>query len=317
MPTADNVLRRKLKRGGVARSPLPETDFIGDTFARQIEEGFRPLVKTVISAMVLECKIMKLSAAQQDLSVPTMLGMLEVEDANVHGLVSIDTDLAFHLIDLMLGGDPAVAPVPITRSFTSIDMALCRLPLEALAQGFAAALGVFFGRPLTKKISITGQRQDVTQMRIAPGYVDVLVYNLALDIGELARSGNLHLFLPLASLDVIRAAMEGEAAKVPDDAPHDLWRMQMRRAAATAPVIVNAVLHRQQMTIAALQALKPGDMFDIPASAPDEVQLLVAQPGGKTAQVAAGRLGAYQGSKVVKLSIPVDPRIRDQVQHIL
>ena len=36
MPTAENLLKRKLQQGGVARSPLPEPDFIGETFARQL-----------------------------------------------------------------------------------------------------------------------------------------------------------------------------------------------------------------------------------------------------------------------------------------
>ncbi len=168
MSTTENLLKRKLAQGGVARSPLPEPDFVGETFARHLEEGFRPLVKTMVSAMVLECKIIKLADALQDISVPTMLGLLEVEDSKAQGLLAVDTDLTYHLIDLMLGGDHASAPVPITRSFTSIDMGLCRLPLEALANAFMGAVASCFGRPVTKSLDVIGQRQDITQIRIAP-----------------------------------------------------------------------------------------------------------------------------------------------------
>ena len=317
MPTAENLIERKLQRGGVARSPLPEPDFIGETFARHLEEGFRLLVKTMVSAMVLECKIIKLADALQDISVPTMLGLVEVEDSKAQGLLAIDTDLTFHLIDLMLGGDHAAAPIPITRSFTSIDMALCRLPLETMSTAFMAAVASCFGRPVTKQLAITAQRQDITQVRIAPDYVDVLVYNLALDIGEAARAGNLRLVLPLAALDAIRAAVQDEVVDASADQPHDLWRVQMRRAAATAPVVIDVVLHRQKLTIAALEALRPGDLLEIPAAAPDEIQLMVAQPNGRTAQIAAGKLGVFQGTKVIKLDEAVDRRVRDQLQHVL
>jgi flagellar motor switch protein FliM len=317
MSTAENLLKRKLQQGGVARSPLPETDFIGETFARQLEEGFRPLVKTMVSAMVLECKIIKLTDALQDISVPTMLGLLEVEDTKAQGLLAIDTDLTYHLIDLMLGGDHTSAPAPITRSFTSIDMALCRLPLEALADAFMGSVASCFGRPVTKALSVIAQRQDVTQVRIAPDYVDVLVYNLALDIGEAARAGNLQLILPLATLDAVRAAVQDEIVEEHDTQTHDLWKIQMRRAAVTAPVVINAVLHRRKMTIAALEALKPGDLLEIPAIAPNQIKLVVSQPGNKTAQIATGTLGVFQGSKVVKLDDAVDRRIHENLRHLL
>lgn len=314
MSTAENLLKRKLQQGGVARSPLPETDFIGETFARQLEEGFRPLVKTMVSAMVLECKIIKLADALQDISVPTMLGLLEVEDTKAQGLLAIDTDLAYHLIDLMLGGDHASAPIPITRSFTSIDMALCRLPLEALSSAFMGSVATCLGRPVTKELSIIGQRQDITQVRIAPDYVDVLVYNLTLDIGEAARAGNLQLILPLATLDAIRAAVQDEVVKEDANQRHDLWKIQMRRAAVSAPVVINAVLHRRKMTIAALEALTPGDLLEIPASAPNQIKLVVSQPGNKTTQIATGTLGVFQGSKVVKLDDSVDRRIHEYLK---
>lgn len=307
-----------MQKGGVARSPLPETDFIGETFARHLEEGFRPLVKTMISAMVLECKIIKLADAQQEISVPTMLGLVEVEDTKAQGLLAIDTDLTYHLIDLMLGGDQASAPVPITRSFTSIDMALCRLPLETLAGAFMKAVAVCLGRPVTKRLLVTAQRQDIAQVRIAPDYVDVLVYNLTLDIGEAARTGNLQLVLPLATLDAVRAAVQDDVPGAePVDQQPDLWRIQMRRAAVTAPVVVDAVLHRQRMTISAIEALRPGDLLEIPASAPERISLVVSQPGEKTAQIGTGKLGVFENTKVVKLDSAVDARVRDTLKPLL
>ena len=218
---------------------------------------------------------------------------------------------------LMLGGDHASAPVPITRSFTTIDMSLCRLPLEALATAFMASVATCLGRPVTKSLEIAGQRQDITQVRIAPDYVDVLVYNIALDIGEAARAGNLQMILPLATLDAIRAAVQDEVVDEQANQAHDLWKIQMRRAAVTAPVIIDAVLHRQKLTISALETLKPGDIIEIPTNAPDSIKLTVTQPGEKIAQIATGKLGIFQGTKVVKLDETVDRRIHEQLKPLL
>lgn len=316
MQATDTVLSRKLRRGGVARSPLPDTEFIGQSFARQIEKALRPLVKTSSSAMVLECKVVKVADAARDISVPTMLGIVELDNAKIQGLLNIDTDLAFHLIDLMLGGDPTIAPVPITRSFTEIDMAVCAIAQDCMLVAFSEALAVSFGRPLSKALQVVAQRQDVTQVRFAAEHVDVLVYNMALDIGPAARSGGLQIVMPLAMLDTICAMLRDEATKAPKEQPWDLWRESMRHAARRAPVVLDAVLHRRKMSISELMAMRVGDVIDIPTTAVNDIQLLVAQQGGKRTAIASGRLGAYLGAKVVKLDAPVDVRVRDHLKQI-
>jgi flagellar motor switch protein FliM len=311
MAEADTVLGRKLTRGGVGRSPLPDTDVIGETFARAVEDKLRPVVKSSISAMMLESRVAKLGEAVQDISVPAMLGLVDVEDADTQGLLCIDTDLAYHLIDLTLGGDPSVAPMPTTRTFTSIDMALCRFHLDAVIQGFSAAVSSVMGKPIAKRIGLGDQRQNISQVRFAPDYVDVLLYNVALDIGDAARTGNFLMLMPLATLDVVRASIQDSV----DDRirPDDLWRIQMRRAASSAPVRLDAVLHRQPFTLAQLHDLKVGDVIDVPDTAPNDVRVVIGQPGGKSATIATGSLGAYRGAKVLKLNDEVDPRV---VQHV-
>lgn len=314
MQAAQNVLMKKLHHGGVARSPLPDADAVGQAFARQIGEKLRPMVKATVSAMVLESKTIKVSEAVEDISVPSMLGLVEVEHASIPGLLVVDTDLAYHFIDLILGGDPTQAPVPITRAFTEIDRAICRLPMDVVISSFVEALATSSGKAMDKKIRIVDLRQDITQTRFAPEYVDVLMFQMVLDIGDAARSGNIFLLLPLATLDVVYAAMKEETT-VTEARPQDLWKKMMRRAASVAPVSINAELHRKKMSIAAVEAMRVGDVIDFPAGAPENVTLTLSHQGGKTSQVATGCLGAYQDKKVIKLTSPVDPRILDQIRR--
>jgi len=317
MGLAGNVLQRKLTRAGIARSPLPDTDFVGQTFARQIEKGLRPLVKTTIGATLVEARVAKVSEAIQGVSVPAMLGVVEIDGSKAQGLVILESDLAFHLTDLMLGGDPSAAAAPVARSFTPIDHALCRLAEDVALTALAEALGAAFGRPLLGRFAVVSQQQDVTQVRFAPLHGDVLVYNLSLDMGPAARTGALRLFLPLALLDVICARLADKAAAAPVEEANDLWRAQMRRAAAAAPVPVNAVLHSRRMAVDALMALRPGDMLYVPASAPQEIRLVITLRGGRRAVLAAGALGAQGDQKAVRLDAALDPALREELRRAL
>src|SRR5688572_15355476 len=230
MPADANVLTRKLRHGGVARSPLADTELLGETFARGVEDRIRLMVKTLIGTAVGAARVSKLADATAAITGPAMLGLVDVEDADTPGLIALEFDLAYHLIDLTLGGDPAQAPEPVARPFTAVDMALCRLHLDAILAAFGHAIGANLGRPLTKGLAIRDLRQNLSQLRLAPDYIDVLVFGMDLTLGEAGRRGRFRLVLPLSALDVIRASIQARNAQAARDRPNDLWKTLMRRA---------------------------------------------------------------------------------------
>lgn len=316
-PPMANVLTQKLRHGGVARSPLADTELLVETFARGVEDRARLLVKTMVGTSVGAARVAKLADAIGEIPGPSMLGLVDVEDADTPGLIAVGSDLAYHLVDLTLGGDPMQAPEPVARPFTAIDMALGRLHLDAILAAFAHAIGANLGRPLTKGLTIRDLRQNLAQLRLAPDYIDVLVLGMELILGEAGRRGRLLLVLPLSALDVIRASVQAKNAQAARDRPNDLWKTLMRRAAASAPVPVDAVLHRTQLSLAALQGLQVGQLIEIPRQAVEEIQLAIPQPGGRTAVLAVGRLGAYQDNKVIKLVTPPDRRVASHIDRAL
>ena len=93
------------------------------------------------------------------------------------GPYALESDLAYHLIDLTLGGDPVLAPEPVARPFTAVDMALCRLHLDAILAP-SPTPSAPTGRPLTKGLAIRDLRQNLAQLRLAPELLDVLVFGM-------------------------------------------------------------------------------------------------------------------------------------------
>ena len=112
MSPSGNVLSQKLRHGGLARSPLADTELLGETFARGVEDRLRLMVKTVIGTTAGAVRVAKLADAIRTVSGPAILGLVDVEDADTPGLIAIEPDLAYHLVDLTLGGDPVQAPHP-------------------------------------------------------------------------------------------------------------------------------------------------------------------------------------------------------------
>jgi flagellar motor switch protein FliM len=305
-----NALRRKVSGQRVGRAPIPGIEEIGENFAKLLDERLRHLMRTISSAIVIDCEVRKLSSVLEDIPVPAMLAVVSVRDSQYRALINIGMDLLFHVVDLRMGGDPSAAPQPLARSITAVDCGLCEALIQAMIDAFEGSLRLNLAPGLAPAMRLEHFEQHVTMVRIAPEHSDVLVLRLSLDMGEAARSGDFEFVLPLAVLDSYRAAAPsaGDGAR----SRTDFWSRHMAKAALEAPVRLSAVLHRERRTLAELQALAPGDLLPLGPEARERVELRLDGRGpGET--FAQGRLGAMDGEKAVKLTREPD---RDRLEAL-
>ena len=186
----DSAIRRKLAGNRVGRAPFRGIEEIGENFAKLLDERLRGLMRTLTSAIVIDCEVKKLSSVLEEIPVPAMIAVIDVKGSQNSALMNVGMDLIYHVVDLRMGGDPAAAPMPVARSVTAIDCALCedfiRLGLEA----FEAALRVHLGPGIRAAMKLDHFEQHVTMVRIAPEHSDVLVLRISLDMGEAARASS-------------------------------------------------------------------------------------------------------------------------------
>lgn len=298
---AQSVLEKKLSDQRVGRSPLPDLDLIGENFGRLLEDHLRPMLKTIVGALIMECQVTKLSEVVDAIPVPAMLGVVENESTDRLALINLSSNLVYHLVDMRMGGDANSAPIPTSRSYTSIDAQLCMDVFDGVLLAFAAALEESIGVPLATSFKISGHKQDINTVRIAPKSADVLLLSVSLDIGEAARSGDFDLIVPLSILDIVRAATMQVDVEV-KEAPNDLWRKQMRNSVADAVVPLQAILHIEKMPLSVVQNLVVGQMITIPRDTLQNVDLYQSLGREHMGRVATGRLGAYEDNKVLKLN---------------
>ena len=310
------VLERKLSSRRVGRSPLPDLELIGENFGRVLEDNLRPILKTMVGALILDCEITKLTDVLDKIPVPSMLGVVENDNTDRLALVNLGSDLVYHIVDMRMGGDAAQAPQPTTRSFTAIDAQLCMNVFESILQSFTRAVQESLGVPLDTRFRVAGHKQDINTVRIAPKSADVMLISASLDIGEAARSGDFDLIMPLSMLDVVRAAIiQADIAETVS--PNDLWMLQMRRCAAEAEVPLFAVLHRERMPLAEVKTLEVGQVLQVPRGALSQVELVQAIGTEFQSTLAAGRLGMYEGGKVLKLTEPPDPEVQSALDRLV
>lgn len=310
------VLPKKLSSRRVGRSPLPDLDLIGENFGRVLEDMLRPVLKTTIGALILDCEITKLSDVVEAIPVPSMLGVVETDNTDRMALINLGSDLVYHIVDMRMGGDASSAPQPTTRSFSAIDADLCMEVFDIVLLALKRAVHESLGVPVDTEFRVVGHKQDINTVRIAPKSADVLLISTSLDIGEAARSGDFDLIVPLSILDVMRASVM-KTTVTDYTAPDDLWLVQMRTCAAQAEVPLHGVLHRLHMPLSAIRELEEGQILNFPRSALAQVELVQAIGTEHEAAIASGKLGSYQNEKVVKLTEPPSDDVRQGISRTI
>lgn len=313
---SDNALARKVTGARVGRAPIPRIEEIGENFAKIVDEKVRPLLRTIVGAIVIDCEVKKLSRVLEDIPVPAMIGVIKVKGSKNMALINVGGDMIFHVVDLRMGGDPALAPMPTMRSITAIDCALCADFINAVLSAFEGSLELNLGPTLKGAMTLDHFEQHVTMVRIAPEHSDVLVLRISLDVGEAARSGEFDLVLPLSVLDAYQAGAASQLAPaMGDEDQSDIWSQSMAQAARQAPAQLRAVLHRADMSVSDLSALTPGDVIPLPEGSRGRVELRF-EKGEETKPLARGRLGAFEGRKAVKLTEPPDQALLDTIRQL-
>ncbi|MEL6233811.1 MAG: FliM/FliN family flagellar motor switch protein [Pseudomonadota bacterium] len=312
----ESVISRKISGVKVSRPPIPHVEEIGEDFAKLLDERLRRVLNTMTSSIILGCEVRKLSRVLEGIPVPAMLGVVEVPGATTAALVNISNDLIYHIIDLRMGGNSETSPVPTARSITALDCALCKDFVDGLLDGFAEALRVNLEVPHIERMRMRKFEQHVNMARIAPENADVLAINVALDIGEAARSGELDLIVPLSVLDTVKAEAQRERPENTGvDTQSDIWARRMLQAARDAPLRLHAILHREHFDIGTVQDWKAGDMLMLPDTVRSRVELVL--PSKIDTPLAVGRLGAREARKAIKLSDPPSADLQGALRQVL
>lgn len=279
---------------GVTYERLPMLEVVFDRLQRLLTSSLRSLTSQSPEVRIEGVTALRLGDYLASLSRPATIAVFRAVEWDNLGLVSVDGDLLYGLVDLLLGGRCAGgAPRIEGRSCTSIEAALVerlvRLVLADLAQAF---------EPIAP-VQLRLERVE-TDPRFAvftrPENACVL---LRLRIRFDERGGSLFCLLPYATLEPVREILL--QMFVGDRLGRDrIWERHLAREIGLVEVELEAVLDEQLVPLEHILGLEVGSVLPL-AAVPDAP--VVLRCGGKA--MLKGRLGRV-GDRV---SIKIEERI--------
>ena len=200
---------------------------------------------------------------------------------------------------------------PDARAPTDTDAALIAPLVDMLLEGIAANLGERDGA-MTEGFHFGARIETKRHLGLIVEAPDFHVLRSQLELNGGAKRGEFVLIVPVQLPEPVTSAASALGkAKLENASGEDKESLNKvtfaQGAMMEAEACLQAVIHRQKMTLGALGQLKPGDRLPLQEFALDSVVL----GGGSNSRLGPCRLGQHGGMRAVQLRFEVRTSQRD------
>jgi flagellar motor switch protein FliM len=271
----------------IIRGRLPTLEMINERFARYFRVSFFNMLRKTPEISVNGIQMIKFSEYVQTLQVPTSLSLIKMEPLRGTGLVMLDAQMVFILVDNFFGGDGSIQAKIEEREFTSTELRVIEkvvhICFDDLVQAWEPVTDVDFSY-LSHEVN--------PQMANIVSPTEVLVVS-AFHIELEGGGGDIHIIYPYSMIEPIRPILDAGVQSDRGDVD-DRWAILLKEQLMSAKVDIQAVFAEKELKVADLINFKAGDI--IPFDLPDQVTVLT-----EDMPIIRGEYGEFQGNAAVKV----------------
>ncbi len=243
----------------VSYERLPMLEIIFDRLVRLMSTSLRNFTADNIEVSLDAVTSIRFGDYLNSIPLPAMLTVFRAEEWDNYGLITVDSNLIYSIVDVLLGGRRGTAAMRIEgRPYTTIEQTLVEQMIEVILEDMCGAF-----EPLSK-VTFAFDRLE-TNPRFAsiarPANAAILI-KLRVDMED--RGGRIELLLPYATLEPVRELLlqrfMGE--KFGRDS---IWEGHLANELWKTMVPLEAVLSEQTMVLDSVMSLEVGQtiMFNV------------------------------------------------------
>lgn len=251
----------------VSYERLPMLDIVFDRMVRMMSTSLRNFTSDNIEVSIDNINSVRFGDYLNSIPLPAMLAVFRAEEWDNYGLMTVDSNLIYSIVDVLLGGRRGTAAMRIEgRPYTTIEQNLVERMISVVLKDLCGAF-----EPLSP-VNFTFDRLE-TNPRFAtiarPPNAAVLI-KLRVDMED--RGGRFEILFPYATLEPIRELLlqrfMGE--KFGRDS---IWESHLATELWSTQVPIRAVLDEQQMTLKEVMDMKVGQTLILNATPDSDVDL--------------------------------------------
>jgi flagellar motor switch protein FliM len=274
----------------VSYERLPMLEIVFDRLVRLMTTSLRNFTSDNVEVSLDNITSIRFGDYLNSIPLPAILSVFHAEQLDNYGLFTVDSNLIYSIVDVLLGGRRGASAMRIEgRPYTTIERTLVQRMVEVILQDMSAAF-----EPLAP-VDFKLDRLE-TNPRFAaiarPANAAILV-KLRIDMED--RGGRTELLLPYATLEPIRKLLLQQfmGEKFGRDS---IWEGHLATELWSTTVEIEAILDQQVMPLSKIMNMEVGQTVVLNASPDSKIEL---RCGG--VPLLRGRMGRTGNSIAVRV----------------
>ena len=278
----------------VSYERLPMLEIVFDRLVRLMTTSLRNFTSDNVEVSLDRITSVRFGDYMNSIPLPAVISVFKAEEWENFGLATVDSNLIYSIIDVLLGGRRGSSVLRIEgRPYTTIETSLVKRLVEVVLEDAEQAF-----RPLSPvKFSIDRLETNPRFAAISRPANAAILVRLRIDMED--RGGNVELLLPYATIEPIRPVLlqmfMGE--KFGRD---PIWEGHFATEVAQAEIAVDAVLYESDIPLKQLMKLKVGDTLPLEMRAD---ALVSVRCGSVT--LTEGRMGRVGDRVAIRVTKPL------------
>jgi flagellar motor switch protein FliM len=240
----------------IVRGRMPTLELINERFARFLRLGLFNYIHRNVEIAVSPVKVQKYSEFIRNLVVPTNLNLIQARPLRGTGLIVLDPNLVFLVVDNMFGGDGRFHTRVEGRDFTATEQRIIRGLLNVIFDEYQKSWQSVF--PLQFEYIRSEMNTQFANIATPSEIVIALTFSLEFS----GNTSDMHICLPYSMVEPIRdilySAMHSE-----QDSSDKRWTSMLTRQLQTAEVELVTILGEATITLGEVIKLKAGDVIPL------------------------------------------------------
>jgi len=279
----------------VSYERLPMLEIVFDRLVRLMTTSLRNFTSDNVEVSLDSITSIRFGDYLNSIPLPAILAVFHAEELDNYGLFTVDSNLIYSIVDVLLGGRRGSSAMRIEgRPYTTIERTLVQRMIEVIMQDMRAAF-----EPLAP-VNFSLDRLE-TNPRFAaiarPANAAILV-KLRIDMED--RGGRTELLLPYATLEPIRKLLLQQfmGEKFGRDS---IWESHLATELWSTKVDIEAILDEQTMPLRQVMNLEVGQTMLLSAGPDSTIELRC-----RGVPLLTGRMGRVGSSVAVRVDDAVE-----------
>ncbi len=246
----------------VVRARMPTFDVINERLSREIRASMSTLLRTNVDVSVNPLDTLKFSEFVRSLPVPTSLHVFRMEPLRGHGLVILDSQLVYNLIDSFFGGAGLGAARVEGREFTAIEEVMIKKVVVACLKNIETAWLPI--EPVKTSLIRSEMNPQFAAIVLPTDLVIVTRFEIELE----QAAGTLVVCLPYSMIEPLRAKL-ASGFQAETEEIDMTWRRRLEEIILSSMIDLRVELGATEISGERLVYMQKGDVIQLDCDAKD------------------------------------------------